>query len=125
MNSQLRRLLPVLNLRNLLVGGDLSWSRCWVGAATILSNVWIVRGELKRMGFNVGESQSHETTIASVSGSIAVNDLLLRVINWVGVVGNGNSGRDSSGSGESPAGTTLSLVLDWGNFTSGNPIDFS
>jgi len=70
------------------------------------------------MGFNVGESQVHETTGATVSGFIAIDDLLLRVINWGGIILDSSGGRDSSGSGESPAGTALALVLDWGNFTS-------
>jgi len=76
------------------------------------------------MGLDVSESQVHETTIATISGSITINDLLLREINWGSIIMNSSGGRDSSGSGESPARTALLLVLDWGNFTCLNPIDF-
>jgi len=77
------------------------------------------------MGLNVSESQVHETTGATVSGLIAIDDLLLGVINWGGVILDGSGGRDSSGSGESPAGTTLTLVLDWSNFATLKPIDLN
>ena len=76
------------------------------------------------MSLNVGESRVHETTIATVRSRIAINELLLRVINWGSVILDSSGGRDSSGSGETPAGTALLLVLDWGNFILGNPIDF-
>lgn len=102
-NSQLLCVLSVFNLGNIFVGGDFSSSISWVSASGILSNVWIFSGELKRMGFNVGESQIHETTLATVSGGIAINDLLLRVINWSNTKLDGSGGGDSSGSGESPA----------------------
>jgi hypothetical protein len=85
--------------------------------------VWIISRSLKRCRLNIVESLFHITTLATISSSIAINNLLFGVINWGRVVGNGNSGRDSSGSGESPAGSTLSLVLDCGNFTFGNPVD--
>jgi len=75
------------------------------------------------MSLNVGESQVHETTGTTVSCFIAINDLLLRVINRGGTKLDSSGGRDSSGCRESPAGTALSLVLDRGNFTFGNPID--
>jgi len=75
------------------------------------------------MGLDVGESQVHETSTATVSSSITINDLLLREINWGSIILDSSGGRDSSGSGESPAGTALALVLDWGNFTCVNPID--
>jgi len=124
MNAQLSVLI-FLNL-NVFVGRDGTGSfRSVVCARSIGSCVWIVSGELKWMGLNVGESQVHETTGATVSGFIAIDDLLLGVINWCGIILDSSGGRDSSGSGESPAGTALSLVLDWGNFTFLNPVDLN
>ena len=75
------------------------------------------------MGFNVGESQVHETTGATVSGFIAIDDLLLRVINWGGIILDSSGGRDSSGSGESPAGTALALILDGVKTAGVSPVD--
>jgi len=81
MNTHLSVLLGLLS--NVFVAGDStgSFGRV-VCASSADSFVWIVSRKLKRIGLNVGESQVHETTTATVSGFIAINDLLLGVINW-------------------------------------------
>lgn len=96
-----------------------------LGAArSISTSVWVVRLGLHLGGLGVGESIVHETTIATLValGGRAVNELLLRegvesfVLEEVSTL-------HRSGGGESPAGTTLSLVLDWGDGTLSSPVD--
>jgi hypothetical protein len=96
-----------------------------LGAArSISTSVWVVRLGLHLGGLGVGESIVHETTIATLValGGRAVNELLLRegverfVLEEV-------SALHRSGGGESPAGTALSLVLDWGDGTLSSPVD--
>merc|ERR1712039_421585 len=71
---------------------------------------------------SVLESVVHETTIAAGVDGGALDELFLREGNEV----SGSeevSTLERTGGGESPAGTALSLVLDGGNGTLGNPVD--
>jgi len=74
------------------------------------------------VGLVVVEGLVLPSTVASVAGGIASDELLLRerlegaVSDLVGTF-HGTSGR------EGPARSALSLILDWGDGTSGNPVD--
>ena len=93
-------------------------------ASSILGLVRIVSRGSKWSSLDVFEGIVHPSTVATIVtvGGGAINELLLGVVNkWVS--SNGSSGWDTSGSGEGPAATTLSLVLNRGNFPSSNPIN--
>jgi hypothetical protein len=93
------------------------------GSVTVSSSVWVVSLGHEWGGFDVFESVVHKATVAYVVLLRAVNELLLRV-------GGEDSGGDlldifdGFGDGESPAWSTLSLVLDWSDSTFGNPVVF-
>jgi len=110
-------------LWNILISGD--WTntiRSRVLASTVSSCVWVVSSSLKWMLFSIHESVVHQTTIATMAVGIAIDKLLLgEDLKWVS--SNSSSRWDTSSGREGPASTALSLVLNWGNFTSGNPID--
>lgn len=92
-------------------------------SASRSGGVWVVRLEHEWVSSgDVLESVVHESTIATVVLGGAGNELLLRE-GFEGSGGNGISTFDGTGGGESPAGTALSLVLDWGNGVSGSPVD--
>jgi len=86
--------------------------------------VWVLRLGLEWVALNILESVVHESTIASVVLLGAVNELLLgegvklSILDLVSTL-------NGTGGGESPAGSALSLVLDWGDGTLGSPVDGS
>lgn len=70
----------------------------------------------------------HETSIASLVAvqPRAVNELLFRVrSDGLRLVVDEVEAFESTGGGESPARTALSLVLDRGDGTGGDPVDLS
>lgn len=74
--------------------------------------------------FDVLESVVHQTTVATRVSLGAIDQLLFREIDGAGgLTGDDQSGFDSTSGGESPARTALTLILDTGNLTSGNPVD--
>ena len=75
-----------------------------------------------RGGLGVLEGVVHKTTIAAVVLLGALNELLLGERNKL-AGGEEVSTLEGTGGGESPAGTTLSLVLDRGDGTLGDPVD--
>ena len=93
-------------------------------ARSISTLIWVVRLSVHHVSLGVIEGVVHETTIAALVALLlgAVNELLLRerweltVLLEVGTL-HGTGGR------ESPAGTALSLVLDWGDGTFLSPVD--
>jgi len=88
------------------------------------SSVWVLVLSEHGCAFSVSESRVHESTSAAKVAILvgASNELLL---------GKGDevTGSDLMGTlhgssgGEGPAGSAASLVLDWGNSTSGNPVN--
>ena len=100
---------------NLTLGG--------VGLASLGSgSVGVVGLELLSVGLGVSEGVGLPSTVASVGGSVAVDELLLGE-------GEEGSGLDEvvslngGGGGEGPAGTALSLVLDGVDGTLGSPVN--
>jgi hypothetical protein len=87
-----------------------------------LGNVRIIRLGLKRVGFSIRESSVHHTTVAAHVQPRAVNKLLLRKRNELTGL-DLMSTFERSSSGERPARTALSLVLNWGNSTLSDPVD--
>jgi hypothetical protein len=93
-------------------------------ASSGLGNVWVRSLEFHWVGHGILESISFKTTIATIAVVIAINELGFSKLEE-------GSGLDevstlhSSGGGESPAGTTLSLVLDWVNSTFSSPVNLS
>ena len=92
-------------------------------ASTISGGVSVVFLKLKALFFEVDEGVLHETTVATLVGfSVTVNELLLgegeKLVVFEEVltlnVGDG---------GESPARTTLTLVLDGGDGAGRHPVD--
>ena len=88
--------------RNVGVSGDINLSVSLVNMAGAGSwgNVWVSRLELLLVGLKVGESVSLPSTVATVRGSVAVNNLLLgegeKVAGLDGMSSlNGASGRES------------------------------
>jgi len=87
----------------------------------LLSLVRIVRFSFKTHLRNIVVSNVRKTTIASAVGSITINNLLFRERGqWVSI--KEVETFNGSNSSESPAGTTLSLVLDRGDSTLWSPI---
>jgi len=94
-----------------------------VGSTTsITSSVRVAAVGVEAVSLNPAESFTRVSSVASSIRSIAINNLLRRSI------GDSTSGNEIRGfgflnGGEGPARTALSLVLDWGGLTSGNPVD--
>lgn len=93
-----------------------------VKAGTFNSFVRVISRSLEWVVDNVFKGSVHKTTLACTVLSRAINKLLLGIVNEC-VTGNSSSGGDTSRGGERPAGTALSLVLDWSNHSFLNPID--
>jgi len=118
-------LVWVLGLDGLVSGGtDGSLGFVVFAGAAIFGNVWVVGLGLEWGSLGVEEGKGHGTTIASMVQPGAVNELGLGEGDEVSG-GNEVSTLQGTGGGESPAGTALSLVLDWSNCTSSNPVDLS
>ena len=84
--------------------------------------VWVIALELKWVGLDVLEGVVHKTTVAALVNHVAVDELLLgEGLELAG--GKEFSTLDGTGGGESPAGTALTLVLNWGDGTLGDPVD--
>ena len=91
---------------------------------TVSGGVWVGGLELLEVGLEVGEGVGLPSTIASIGGLVAGDDLLL---------GEGEelagleevSTLNSAGGGEGPAGTALSLVLNWVDGTLLSPVDLN
>jgi len=82
-----------------------------VGAGSVSSGVWVFRFKGERVGNDPVKSSSHVTTVATkVSVSVAVNQHLFREGLELARLSLGTF--DGSDSGESPARTALTLVLD-------------
>jgi len=87
------------------------------------SSVWVVGfGADSSVGFNPLEGVVHEATLAAVVGLVARDKVLFGEGNKVSA-GDLVSTFKRSGGGESPAGSALSLVLDWGDSSLGGPVD--
>jgi len=104
---------------------NLGFGRLIVAASSLSGSsrgVWVVSLELLSIASDVHESVGLETTIASMGVSVTRGNLLLRKgeestgLEEVG-------GLSGEGSREGPAGTALSLILDWVDSTSGSPVD--
>lgn len=93
-------------------------------ALSVSAGVWVGRLELDLVGLNVFESIVHKTSIATLvaKGAGAVNKLLLGEGLEV-LVGHEVGSLQGTGGGEGPAGTALSLVLNWGDGTLRSPVD--
>jgi len=72
----------------------------------------------------IGEGPDFETTIATTGLSVAINELRLREFLEF-TRGKEVSTFNSSNGGESPAGTALSLVLNWVDSSLLSPVDLS
>jgi len=91
---------------------------------SVSGGVWVGGLELLEVGLEVFEGVGLPSTIASIRGLVAGDNLLL---------GEGKelaslkevSTLNSAGGGEGPAGTALSLVLNWVDGTLGSPVDLS
>lgn len=87
---------------DVVVGCDSNLSLCLihVAGAGAWGDIWVSRLELLFVGLKIGESMGLPSTLASVRGSVAVNNLLLREGekvasgNEVGAL-NGTGGRES------------------------------
>lgn len=113
------------SLWNSSVGGGINLSERSLGlASTGSGNVWVVFFELLSVLFSILESIDFETSVTSAGSCVTVDELRFRELEEL-------SGLDemstlhSSGGGESPAGSTLTLVLDWVDGTLGSPVDTS
>jgi len=98
--------------------------RCF-GAASpegFSSEVWVLSLGLEWCGLNVLESSLHESTVATAVLLGAVNELLLGERVEL-ASGNEVSTLNGTSGGESPAGSALSLVLNWGDGTLSSPVD--
>ena len=121
-------LVDVIGLHSLVVGNV--GSRCLgsrVFARSILGSVWVVVLELSKVVLPVVEgillpaTTAAVVTVAKIDGS-AVDKLLLgEALEFTGL--EEMRSLESSGGGESPAGSALALVLDWGDCTLGAPVD--
>jgi len=80
-------------------------------ADTISSSVRVVSAGSKTMGSSVGEDGVHPSTIATVGGGLAINELLLRESHH-GARGDMPETLHGSSSSEGPTGTASTLVLD-------------
>merc|ERR1711939_292604 len=86
------------------------------------SFVWVVGLEHEWVLLDVFEGVVHKTSIAALVNMVAVDELLLgEGLEFVG--GEEHGALNGTGGGESPAGSALSLVLDWGDGTLGSPVD--
>jgi hypothetical protein len=116
-------LLTVLNI--VISGGTNDTLILLVSAAEEamrLGNVRIVRFGLERVGLGVGEGSVHHTTVAAHVQPGAVNQLLLGEgdeVTGLDLV----SALEGTSGGERPAGSALTLVLDGGDSSLGNPVD--
>jgi hypothetical protein len=92
------------------------------GAWSVSGGIWIVRGELLTVGLEISHGVGLPTTVTSIWGGVTVNNLLL------GKIEEGSGGKEVSGlnggsGGESPAWSTLTLVLDGVNGALGSPVN--
>jgi hypothetical protein len=102
------------NLDNTL--GFLSFARFGIG------NVWVRSLEFHWVFHGIFESVSLHSTIATVALFITINQLGFSELDKLSGLDEMSSFH-GCGRGESPAGTTLSLVLDWVYSTFGSPVD--
>jgi len=86
------------------------------------SNVWVRRLELHWVGHSILESLGFKTTIATTAAGIAINELRLGEFEKFSRFDE-MSTLHGSGGGESPARSTLSLVLNWVNSSLLSPVD--
>ena len=115
------------------VGGDIVVASDGNGTALLHGSI-ASSGSASSRGVRIGvlsdhggllgilESVVHQTTIAARVDGGALDELLLREGDEVSS-GNLMSTLHGTSGGESPAGTALSLVLDGGNGTLGDPVD--
>jgi hypothetical protein len=104
-------------------GGGKSEGRV-VLASTLDSLVGVGSFGFKSSSLKVGEGVVHQTTVATlVIDGVAVDELLFRERSQVLVQLNDVLTFDGTSGGESPARTALTLVLNGGDGTSGDPVD--
>lgn len=121
--NSIHQLLSVV-LWNINVSSNVSdWGTSSL-ARSLDSSVWVSCFSLDTVLLDVGESVVHPSTVTTVVSlsSGAINQLLFRQRGqWV--TSNFVGGFNRGDSGESPTGTTLSLVLDWVNSSLSSPIN--
>ena len=88
------------------------------------SNVWIILFEFHWVFRSILESSGLTTTIATMTFSIAINELRFSELEKLSSLDKVSTLHDSRGS-ESPAGTAVSLVLNWVNSSLLSPVDLS
>lgn len=91
-------------------------------AGTLLSSVGVGGFSGQWVLTDVVKSLVWPSSVASVVGGRAINQLLFREVGEGSLVDLPVSFNDSGG-GEGPAGSARSLVLDWGDSSGGLPVD--
>jgi len=102
-------------LHDLLISGGLARS-------TGSSSVWVRGLELLWVSLCIGESMSLKSTIATSVLLNAINELLFGELEKLSSL-NEMLSLHGGGGRESPAGTTLTLVLDWVNGSLSSPVN--
>lgn len=93
-------------------------------ARTLLGVVGISSIGSELVILNVSEGSVHHTTVATTVEERTVDQFLFGEIDGVVSLTSQDKSRfERTSGGESPTGTTLTLVLDSGDLTSGNPVD--
>jgi hypothetical protein len=95
-----------------------------MGAIVFYTNIWVAFLTFDSVHLWINIGKSHESTIASAVPVRAVNHLLLGEVDEFSSIDE-MSTLHGTGDRESPAWSALSLVLDWGNSSGGNPVDLS
>jgi hypothetical protein len=91
-------------------------------ARSSLSNVWVVSLKFLFVAFEVFESPDLKTSIASTGLCIAIDKVRFGKLDKVVSLEEMGTFK-SSGGGESPAWSALSLVLDWVNGSISSPVN--
>ena len=97
----------------------------WIFAMAFSHCVWVISSRLKWICHRIRKCVVHETTLASTTVCITVNKLLLGKWNSSWIVFDSVSWSNATSCRKSPATTTVTLVLNWNNSTSSDPINFS
>jgi len=87
-------------------------------------HIWVVRGSDATVGVLVSPVEDLKTALAGTVSVVgrAINDLLLRDVDWWVAGGNGDHSLKSSVSREGIARSASSLVLDWSHIAGSDPI---
>jgi hypothetical protein len=101
---------------------DLSLEFFSIAMFTSLGSVWVSRFELHSVGSSINESLSLKSTIAPTVLLIAINELLFSELEKCSGLDEMSTLHGSSG-GKGPAGTALSLVLNWVDSSFKSPVN--